>query len=200
MTGSILRHRHDCINKSYRRKLLKEDFTLICSNCFGGIFYHWLGLKFNSPFINLWLTNDDFIKAISNWDKFIEYPIIEDTESKEDYPVGISMDGIRIYFQHYKTFEEALSKWNIRKKRMNKDKLCFMLTNWNGDDGVVDQFDAIRQKNKIIFTDKPFVEYKSVVYLHNWNHSSNRNIWRTANIYGKRYIDDFDIVDYLNKL
>lgn len=55
---------HDTINRRYRKRLKNTNVTLITSNCAGGIIYHWLGLKFNSPFINLWLTNDDYIRAL----------------------------------------------------------------------------------------------------------------------------------------
>ncbi len=39
------------INKVNRKKLKNQDFTLVTSNCTGGILYHWLGLKFRSQFI-----------------------------------------------------------------------------------------------------------------------------------------------------
>ena len=44
----------------------------------GGVLYHWLGLKFNSPFINLFMSNNDFLFAMENFDDFLRTPIIED--------------------------------------------------------------------------------------------------------------------------
>lgn len=197
---SIHKRHQTQLNEQYRKRLKNSDFTLICSNCFGGIFYHWLGLKFNTPFINLWLTNEDFIKAVANWDKFIDHPIVEDKEADMGYPVGISLDGIRIYFQHYKTFDEAIEKWNIRKNRINHSKIVFLLTNWNGDSYIVEDFNNLNVKNKLIFTNRNFKEYDSSVCLKNWKPQSGRNIWTTANIGGDRYIDCFDIITYLNNL
>lgn len=79
----------DAINKRNRAKLTNYEPTLICSNCLGGFLYHWLGLRFMSPFINLYLTNDDFLLALENWNFFINCQIQEDLESDTSYPVGI---------------------------------------------------------------------------------------------------------------
>lgn len=197
---NIHKRHQSSLNEQYRKRLKNSDFTLICSNCFGGIFYHWLGLKFNTPFINLWLTNEDFIKAVANWDEFIDHPIVEDKEANMGYPVGISLDGIRIYFQHYKTFDEAIEKWNIRKTRINHSKTVFLLTNWKGDDYTVRNFNSLNVKNKLIFTNRSFEEFDSSVRLKGWKPSSGRNIWATSDLYGNRYIDSFDMITYLNNL
>lgn len=50
------------INTKNRERLDNKDFSLLSSNCLGGFILHDLGLRFNSPFINLWLKPGDFIK------------------------------------------------------------------------------------------------------------------------------------------
>lgn len=129
-----LDYRHSIINRRNRKRLYNLSPTLICSNCTGGLLYHWLGLRFNSPFINLYLTNDDFLKALESWEDFISYDIQEDKGTDKPYPVAVSYDNIRIHFMHYTTFEEAKAKWNERRKRMGEDvnSYGFMLTNWGG--------------------------------------------------------------------
>ncbi len=89
---------HNAINKRYRKRLKNTNVTLITSNCAGGIIYHWLGLKFNSPFINLWLTNDDYIRALENFDDFINTPILECKTENVDYPVGVGWGGNKNIF------------------------------------------------------------------------------------------------------
>ena len=42
--------------------LKNKDFTIISHNCVGGVIYHDLGLKFNTPTINLFFMAKDFIK------------------------------------------------------------------------------------------------------------------------------------------
>ena len=48
------------INKKNKLRLTNNDFSLITSNCTGGIVYHWLGLRLNAPFINLLRSNEDY--------------------------------------------------------------------------------------------------------------------------------------------
>lgn len=57
------------INLKNRERLLNTEFSLIASNCNGAVICNDLNLKFNSPFVNLWMYPSDFIKYLSN----IEY-------------------------------------------------------------------------------------------------------------------------------
>lgn len=128
----IIRFLQDRINRKNRARLTNHTPTLICSNCTGGFLYHWLGLRFNSPFINLYLSDTDFVKALQNFDAFIETKIVQDSNSTFSYPVGIGYDGIKIHFMHYKSFSEAVEIWEKRKKRIDKSNMGVMLTNWGG--------------------------------------------------------------------
>lgn len=130
---SYVTKRQNKINISNRTRLKNKDVSLICSNCAGGIIYHWLGLKFNSPFINLYMTGKDYIKALENWEKFLNAEIVEDTGSDETYPVGIGYLGIKVHFMHYAAFDKAIEKWNQRKARINSDNIAFMYTNYAGE-------------------------------------------------------------------
>ena len=123
------RNKIDSLNQA---RLKNKDISLICSNCAGGIIYHWLGLKFNSPFINLYMTGEDYIKALENWEEFLNAEIVEDTSTDKAYPVGIGYLGSKIYFMHYATFDEAIEKWNQRKARINPNNIAFMFTNYAG--------------------------------------------------------------------
>lgn len=120
----FIRRRQEKINENNRKRLINRTPTLICSNCTGGVLYHWLGLKFQSPFINLYMDNDDFLTAMENFDEFINGDIIEDTNSGKSYPVGIGYGGCKIHFMHYKSFEDGIKKWNERKARINKDNMA----------------------------------------------------------------------------
>ena len=50
----------DHINQRNRKRLTNSTPTIIASNCTGGFLYHWLDLGFKSPFINLYMTQEDF--------------------------------------------------------------------------------------------------------------------------------------------
>lgn len=76
------------------------------------------GYNLKSPFVNLWLRPKDFIKLLSSLREYMGYDLKFTTEEGIEYPVGLLKD-IKIYFQHYKTEEEAKAKWNERAKRMD---------------------------------------------------------------------------------
>ena len=113
------------INKKNQKKLINQDFTLICNNCNGGFLYHDLSLRFRSPFINLWLTSKDFIKYLQNVQYYQEQELVFVKENAIDYPVAMLGD-IKIYFMHYHSEEEARTKWKERTLRMNLDN-CYIL-------------------------------------------------------------------------
>lgn len=118
------------INNHNRLRLKNLTPTLICSNCTGGVLYHWLGLEFRSPFINLYLDNEDFLTAMENFDEFISGGIEEVKNSGKNYPVGKGIHGEIIHFMHYPDFKTALSKWQDRCSRINKNNMIVMLSNF----------------------------------------------------------------------
>lgn len=128
------------INRKNRSELTNYTPSLICSNCTGGFLYHWLGLQFRSPFINLYMSNNDFITALENWDVFLKTKIEEVVQDKYPYPVGKSVKGVLIHFVHYRSFQEAVSKWDERIKRLDPDNMAVMLTNFNSRGGNVNLY------------------------------------------------------------
>lgn len=129
---SIKKRLQERINRKNKKRLKNKDITIISSNCTGGFLYHWLGMQFRSPFINLYMTPDDFIIAMEHFDEFIEYPITEKKDTKLGYPIGIGGNNTLIHFMHYATFEEAIEKWNERRKRINTENMCVILSNGGG--------------------------------------------------------------------
>lgn len=94
----------DHINQRNRNRLTNRTLTIIVSNCTGGFLYHWLGLEFRSPFINLYMTPEDFLIAVENFEEFINTPIREYKNNDYDYPVGIGAYETKIHFMHYPSF------------------------------------------------------------------------------------------------
>lgn len=50
------------IVKKYKKNIQNKNFTIISSNCIGGLIYHDLGMQFKSPTINMYIKANDFIK------------------------------------------------------------------------------------------------------------------------------------------
>lgn len=188
------------IDKKNRRRLNNSECTLVASNCTGGFLYHWLGLKFLSPFINLYMTPNDFITALEDFETFLNSPIYEVKNTGFDYPVGKAIHGEQIHFVHYGTFEEALEKWEERKKRMDMTNLGILLTNWTNDYSLLKRFDNLPFKHKVVFVDQKFPEIHSAFTIKGLALRGGRNIYATQNITGRRYIDQFDYVDFINHL
>ncbi|MBQ7493128.1 MAG: DUF1919 domain-containing protein, partial [Selenomonadaceae bacterium] len=46
------------------RKLQRSRLSIISRQCFGGCVSKMLGLPFRSPFVNLWINGEDFIKFL----------------------------------------------------------------------------------------------------------------------------------------
>lgn len=184
-----------------RKKRLKNtDFSLIASNCNGGIMLNDLGLRFNSPFINLWLKPDDYIKLLNNLDYYLNCPMMFVKEDNITYPIG-ELNDVRIYFQHYETNQEALEKWNERLKRFNKDNLFILFS--DRDNCTLENlqdFDNLPYKNKVVLTHIPYPNIKSAVYIKGFeDNDSIGDIWANKNkSTNKRYIDVFDYVKWLN--
>ncbi|WP_153705380.1 DUF1919 domain-containing protein [Limosilactobacillus reuteri] len=176
----------------------------MASECAGGVIYHKLGLKFLSPTINLWFKPSDFLKFLNNLEYYLNSaPLIEEKNSKLDYPVGILGDKkmkIKLYFLHYTSFQDAMIKWNKRKKRVNLSNLFVIMTDRDGADiEMLKKFDRLPFENKVILTGKAYPEIKSALLLDNCVEDGHLgDLFKTNFFTGKSKLDDFDFVEFLN--
>ncbi|CDM69222.1 hypothetical protein CM240_2064 [Clostridium bornimense] len=195
----ISNYRRNEIVKGYKEKLINKDFTILSSNCNGGFIMHDLGVRFNTPTINLFFLPKDFIKFVKDFDKYINLELIEVEDCKETYPVG-KIEDIKIYFQHYHTFKEAKEKWDERKRRINKENLFIMATDRDGcTENDIREFDRIPYKNKVIFTHKHYEDIESAYQIKGFENDNQVGILSCfEGATGKRYIDQFDYVSWLN--
>ena len=115
--------------------------SIISNNCIGGVLSHDYGLRFCSPFVNVNISMEHYVKICKNLDGFMraELQQVAVTEQIQDYfyrnlgngtvdfPVGKLVlptgEEAIIFFQHYKTFAQSQSAWERRKKRMNYTNL-----------------------------------------------------------------------------
>lgn len=188
-------------NKRLSSKLKNTDFSIIASNCNGTFILHDLGLRFNSPFVNLWLKPDDFIRFLTNIKYYLGCEMTFIREAGISYPIGL-LDDVRIYFQHYHSEEEAKEKWLERSKRINLDNLFIMFTDRDGCtyQNLCD-FDALPYKNKLVFTHVPYPELKSAFYLKGWEkESSVGDCFEFKSPFSaKKHYDAFDYISWFNK-
>lgn len=181
------------------KKLKNNDFSIISSNCIGMFMYKDMGLKYLSPTINLSIPMNDFVKMAENLRWYMEQKITK-AETKEDYPVGFLGD-VEIRFIHYSTFEEAVWKWEERKKRINWDNLFIAGAERDGCTyGTIRCFQQLPYKNKVIFTHVRYPEFPSAYYIKGFEEEKEVGVitFFKEQFLKRRYLDDFDYVNFLN--
>ena len=188
-------------NKFDRKKIKNKDYTILCNTCIGGVIYHDLNHEFLTPTINLYITPAHFVKFLENLDYYLELQI-EPLETKLKYPVG-KLGDIIIYFKHYNSIEQAIKKWNERKKRINKDNLFIMMTDrWCLPYSYLERFNNLKYKNKICFTHKAYKKFKCCKVVKKCSDKyCVGTITDIANIFGKRlyqYAKKFNYIDWIN--
>lgn len=193
---TINNFRRKRINSKNQAKLKNKDFSLIASNCNGSLILHDLGLRFNSPFVNLWIKPKDYIKMLSNLRQYMNADLTFVKEEGIDYPVG-KINDVILYFQHYNSENEALEIWNKRKARINYENLFVMFTERDGctyED--LKLFDELPFENKVVFTHKDYPEIKSSVYIKGFENQSELGFLFDfmPDKIGKKYYDQFDYV------
>ncbi len=155
-------------NENFRKRVKNENFSIISMDCLGGILYHRLGMRFDSPTVNLWIKGADFVVFCEH---LKEYMDIEPKfiDSEYDYPVGVLDNGklprVELLFLHYRTEEEAFQKWESRKKRINYDNLYIIAKDgWIDEEGIK-RLEKIKCNNLVVFTAKEYADCSSVYPL-----------------------------------
>ena len=189
-----------------RKNLYNSDFSIISSDCFGSFVYHNLNLKFNSPTINLFFSSSDFILFVNHLKEYLEADLTECLDHDKNYPVGelsYNDQKIKIYFMHYKTFREAKSKWETRKRRINFSNI-YIIQTVVGEvtQEFLKKFESLPYKNKLLITKNNNFQSECIVTHPIFQKSDYRpgeileyKSWFSC----KRHMDDIGYVDFLNR-
>ena len=96
-----------------------------------GVILNDLGLRFNTPTVNMFFYHYDFFRFVENLDYYLGLELKENLNPKYIpefyYPVA-SLGELELHFMHYKSFKEAKLAWDRRKKRINKEDIFIMWT------------------------------------------------------------------------
>lgn len=188
------------LNAENKKRLTNKNFTLLCNNCVGGVILHELGERFNSPTVNLFFDAEDYVKFLGKLDYYLAQTLVE-VESDKDYPVA-RLDDVTIFFMHYSTFDEAKKIWEKRAARINRSNLYIILVQQNNcTQEVLKEFDSLPYKHKLALTAHPMLEIKCA-YSIQGSEQSNGDVMDLCKYKGKftgrRWIDDYDYVQFLN--
>lgn len=158
-------------------KIKMDPPTIFSPSCWGGITYNRLGLRFDSPLINMFEDHDDYIKFLRNPKFYFLKFYLEykgrgyDSYQKRYYPIAQCGD-IVLHFNHYKSFGEANMAWNRRKTRVNWDNLFVMM--YDNDPERVDRFLSLPYRKKVCFVSY-HTERKNVISIENYISDVNDN-------------------------
>lgn len=176
--------------------LRQSNLSILASNCWAGICYHYLGLKFLSPTINMFFGRKDFNKFLRDLEYYLSLPM----ESaggrygdKKYYPVG-KLGDIYLYLNHYESFEEARLCWERRKTRINKNNLLLITSTTSVEEA--EEFDELQYENKLVFV--PFDSNLESAYKIAYEDKGDGvTIGMACNEIADGRLSDFDILKFL---
>ena len=171
----------------------------------GGVILHELGMPFLSPTVNLFILPDDYLRMLGDLRRYLcDEFLTQDIEESEKvgYPVGLLGD-VRLWFVHYASFEEASKKWKERCAKVRWDHLYIIMVERDGcTEDNIREFDQLPYKHKVIFTAKEHPDIKSAYCIPGSSEENGQvmDLCRYRGILtGRRWIDMFDYVGFLNK-
>ena len=166
-----LKKKYEC---HMRRKRIKHtDFSIISNNCWGGLVYQYFDIKYLTPTAGLFIMESDYVKMLYDLKGYMNEDLvfIDPKESRFydkitknnawncseiTYPVARLRD-VEIFFMHYSSRDEAVEKWNRRKKRINYEKLLVKMSErHDSSPKEIELFSKLPFKNKICFTENKY--------------------------------------------
>lgn len=188
--------------KSLRKRLVNTDFSLISPNCYAGIIYHRLGLRFTSPTINLLFPiKKQYLKFVSNLEYYLKLDLQFIKDEKYRCPVAM-LDDVKIVFNHYKTETESSELWNKRKQRINYRNL-FIIFDDCADAEYKDllAFENLDCKGKVILSPRKYNGLNHIIQISKYKEMTkmpayllDESMWTGKNVADS----DFDFVSWLN--
>ena len=105
---------------------------------------------------------------------------------------------------HYHSEQEAKEKWEARSQRLDFDNLFIMMTDKDSGKGAkyedLKAFDNLPYQNKVVFTHKPYPEFKSAFYIKGFeNKNEVGDLFTFSGWNGEKYYDQFDYVSWFNQ-
>lgn len=190
----------DAINRRNRKALNNTNISIVASTCNGGVIAHDLGLRFNSPFVNLWIRPKEYIRLLSDLRGYLSNNLVFIKENNIPYPIALLGD-VRLYFQHFESERYAEEKWKARVERVDYDNIAVFFTDRDGctDQDLLD-FDALPYARKVVFTHRKHPEIKSAYFISGFENDREVGILSEYRhpFLEIRYLDDFNYVEFFN--
>lgn len=181
-----------------RKRFKNPTLSVFASNCIGCLILHDLGVRFNSPFVNLYLNAEDYLKFLKKPREYLEMDFGK-VETEHPYPVA-TLGDLTFHFVHYRDYETAVTAFKKRTERINYENLFVIFSERDGctyEDLLT--FDNLPYKNKIVFTHLPYNDVESAFYIKGFEHEEQLGSmlgWDRR--IGRKIYDRFDYVQWFN--
>lgn len=134
--------------------LKRSHVSIIANQCWGGVTYHQLCLPFLSPFINMFIKDDDYIRLLKNLRELVREPLVfvrEEWEKglKINYPV-YKIGDVELWMNHYSDFDLAKRKFEQRRERINWDNLYVVM--YTESPKIAEEFETLPYEKKLCMT------------------------------------------------
>lgn len=184
-------------NEAMRKRLTNKEFSLFSPACMGGVICSDLGVRFNSPTVNLYIPFMDFLKMMENLEYYLSLTPVRTFRGFHHYPV-LKLGDIKIYCVHYHSYKKAISKWVERASRVNYNDIRIVTSGlpWERED-IVARFEALPYK-KLVVTDYEGAPEKPYVVKIKRERGRTATLFNFKNFKGERYYDDVDFVEFFN--
>lgn len=162
---------------------------------------HDYKLGFNSPFVNLFIEAEDYLKVVSNIKYYTSGDLImTDITGTSPYPKGLLQNDVILHFMHYSTFEEAEKKWRQRCRRIDYNNLYVIFVQQSScNNHILQRFDSLDYRNKISLVNKYIPNVNKQFIVPGWEHACCLgHITDYSSIMGHRYYDSFDWKKFLD--
>ena len=184
------------------RHLQRSQLSIFAMHCFGGLMSHLLGLPFCSPFVNMFLNEQDYLRFLRKPRTYMGRDLIFkdklwQADLKFNYPI-FTLDDVEIHMNHYSDFDEAVKIWEKRKQRINWYNL--FVTAYTEDAKILEEFDVLPYGKKVCFV--PFKSDLQSAWYINPALKKTEQFWRIVNLYAYGdpfYYDPFDMLLYGKK-
>lgn len=129
-----------------------EDASIIATNCVGGEISNALGLRFNSPFVNMSMDRNDLVDMALDLKTYMssepmvikgKYITLRITNGKKD---------ININYIHDDDADKVLSDYMRRRERINYDKVVLIIDDRSLTQDSLEKFDKIDCFRKVCLT------------------------------------------------
>lgn len=182
-----------------------SDISIFAANCIGGEIYSLLGIPFQSPLINISINRDQFIIMCSRLRDYLECPLYV-VKVKAGNCVGYledekkNLSRIEIRFPHDTEPAKVKAKWEQRCKRVNYNKLVFIVDDKDLSEKDYKLYNKIEAFRKICFTARDLSHeyswchqlsvYEGQKYTGEYNGKSLNGLWK--------FVKMWDYVSFLN--